>query len=234
MRPRGCTRRGMSEPIDWAEDMEARLLEATLLYAPRLGWTSRAIAAGARDIGMSPAEAELLAPNGARDLAALMARRHDLRAMQSLGRVDVATLKIRERIRLGVLARCDAAMEDQPATRRWAGFLALPPHIPLAVRLTWASADALWRWAGDTATDENHYSKRALVGEILISTLALRIAADAPTAAAHLDGRIEAVMAFERWKAGIKPGTFAADIATRLGGLRHERARSFNRGAAAG
>ena len=39
--------------------------------------------------------------------------------------------------------------------------------MPLGLRLAWESADALWRWAGDTATDENHYSKRVLLAGIL-------------------------------------------------------------------
>jgi chemotaxis protein methyltransferase CheR len=54
-------------------------------------------------------------------------------------------------------------LNDDAAVRRWAGFLALPFNLPLALRLLWESADALWRWAGDTATDENHYSKRAIL-----------------------------------------------------------------------
>ena len=79
----------------------------------------------------------------------------------------------------------------------------------------------MWRWAGDTATDENHYSKRAILAEILVSTLAIQLSAGANAAAAHLDGRIEAVMAFEKWKAGIKPATFAVNLAASLGRLRY-------------
>ena len=59
--------------------------------------------------------------------------------------------------------------------RRWTGFLALPPNMALGARLAWESADALWRWAGDTATDENHYSKRALLAGILSGALAIRL-----------------------------------------------------------
>ena len=211
----------MSEPVDWAEETEARLLNAMIVHAPRQGWTQLAIVAAARDIGLTAAEAELLAPNGPRDLAALMARHHDQRAMEALSHLDPASLKIRERIRLGVLARCDAAVDDEPATRRWMGFLALPTNVPLAMRLTWASADAIWRWAGDVATDENHYSKRALLAEILISTLAIRLATGGADAATHLDARIEAVMAFERWKAGLKPSQIVSGLAARLGRLRY-------------
>jgi ubiquinone biosynthesis protein COQ9 len=209
---------------DWADETEARLLTAALPYAPRLGWTSRLIAAAARDVGLSVPEAELLLPHGPRDLAALLAQRHDRRALDALAEVDPTALKVRERIRRGVLARCDGAMEDEAAVRRWAGFLALPANIPLGLRLAWASADGLWRWAGDTATDENHYSKRALLAEILISTLAIRLSAGANAAGNHLGGRIDAVMAFERWKAGIKPSEAASRIAGALGRMRYGRA----------
>ena len=115
-------------------------------------------------------------------------------ALAALAGTDPASLKIRERIRAGVLARIDAAMTHEEATRRWMGFLALPPNAALGLRLLWAGADGLWRWAGDTATDENHYSKRALLAEILLSTLAIRLTSDAASASAHLDRRIEAVM----------------------------------------
>jgi ubiquinone biosynthesis protein COQ9 len=206
---------------DWADEAEQRLLDAALPQALRLGWTSRMMSAAARGAGLSLADAELLAPNGPRDLAALLARRHDARALAALAVIDPLSLKVRERIRAGVLARCQAAFEDGEATRRWCGFLALPPNAALGLRLAWASADTLWRWAGDTATDENHYTKRALLAEILISTLAVRLAMGGNAAAAHLDSRIEAVMAFERWKAGVKPSEFAQRVAGRLARLRY-------------
>ncbi|HXU99881.1 MAG TPA: COQ9 family protein [Caulobacteraceae bacterium] len=208
-------------PADWADDAQQRLLLAALPQVTKLGWTRRLMAAAARGANLSLAEAELLVPEGPRDLAALLARRHDARALAALASVDPTGLKVRERIRAGVLARCQAAAEDGEATRRWCGFLALPGNVPLGLRLAWASADALWRWAGDTATDENHYSKRALLAEILISTLAVRQALGANAAAAHLDSRIEAVMAFERWKAGIKPAQLAERAAGAMARVRY-------------
>ena len=210
---------------DWADEAEGRLLDAALLLAPKLGWTSRMVSAAAKKAGLSVADAELLAPEGPRDLAALLALRHDRRALAALAAIDPRGLKVRERIRAGVLARTQAAMEDRDATRRWCGFLTLPLNAPVGLRLAWASADAIWRWAGDTATDENHYSKRVLLSEILISTLAVRLAMGANAAAAHLDTRISAVMAFEKWKSGIKPAERADTAARMLARLRYGRVR---------
>lgn len=208
---------------DWASEAEARLLTAALKRVRRLGWTSRLVKAAAAGAGLSLAEAELLLPEGARDLAALLARRHDDKALAALAALDPAAMKVRERIRAGVLARTAAAFDDEDAVRRWSGFLALPMNVPLGLRLAWASADRLWRWAGDTATDENHYSKRALLAEILITTLAVRLSRGANAAAAHLDARINGVMAFEKWKAGLKPSEAAGRAARTLAKLRYRR-----------
>ena len=209
---------------DWAGQTEAKLLDAALVHAPKLGWSQRMLAAATVDVGLSLAEAELLLPHGPRDLAALLSRRHDAAGIAILSAVDPTLMKVRERIRRGVTARCDAAFADQPALRRWMGFLALPPNLPLAVRLNWAAADQIWRWAGDSATDENHYSKRVLLSEILTSTMVLRLSLGANAAAAHLDRRIDAVMAFEKWKGAIKPATFGVRLAHGLGRLRYGRA----------
>ena len=115
---------------DWAEAMESRLLDRALIAAPRLGWSRFAVKAAAKDLGLSAADVELILPGGPRDLAALLARRHDAAALASLAATDPVSLKIRERIRRAVLARCAAAAADQEAVRRWAGFLALPMNFP--------------------------------------------------------------------------------------------------------
>jgi ubiquinone biosynthesis protein COQ9 len=173
--------------------------------------------------GLSAGEVELLLPNGPRDLAALLSRRHDDAALRALSAIDPKALKIRQRITQGVEARLEAAIADEAALRRWAGFLALPSNLPLALRLTWDSADVLWRWAGDTATDENHYSKRAILSGILITTTAIRLASGRESAAVYLDARINNVMAFETWKAGLKPVTLMRDLAEALGRIRYGR-----------
>ena len=210
-----------AETSDWAAETEARLLQAAVRLAPRLGWSDRLVVAAGREIGLSAPEAQLLLPDGARDLAALFSRAHDAAAAERLAPLDPASLKIRERIRHGVIARCDVAFEDAEALRRCTGFLALPRHILLALRLAWASADQIWRWAGDVATDENHYTKRLLLAEILISTVAVRLAHGGNAAQAHVDRRIAAVMAFEKWKAGLKPSLAPAGLLRRLTRLRY-------------
>ena len=208
---------------DWADQTEQRMLDAAVRLAPDLGWNARLVERAAAACGLSGPEAELLLPNGARYLAALLSRRHDRAALDALAGIDPQTLKIRERISRGVEARLDAAAADEAAVRRWAGFLALPTNLPLALRLVWESADTLWRWAGDAATDENHYSKRAILSGVLVSTLAVRLSAGREAASRQLAARIDNVMAFERWKAGIKPAQLAAEIAGALGRLRYGR-----------
>jgi ubiquinone biosynthesis protein COQ9 len=213
-------------PDDWATAMEGRVLAAALPLAETMGWSRRLVDAAAAATGLSAADATLLLPDGARDLAALLFRRHDAAALAALSALDPATLKVRERITRAVQARIDAAMTDEAATRKAGGFLALPPNAPLALSLGWTTADALWRWAGDTATDENHYSKRAILGVVLASTMAARLSGGEARAEAHLKARIDNVMAFETWKAKLPtPVAFARDAAALLGRLRYGAAR---------
>jgi ubiquinone biosynthesis protein COQ9 len=200
------------------------LLDAALRLAPRLGWSWPLVRQAGRDVGLSAAEAELLLPEGPRDLAALLSRRLDRDALRALEDTDPTTIKIRERIRRAVTAWLSAAGEHEHAVRRWTGFLALPGNLALGLRLAWTSADALWRWAGDTATDENHYSKRALLAEILVSGLAIRLSSGAAAAEQHVEQRIAGVMAFEKWKARARgPSDFAKRGAAFLSRLRYGR-----------
>ena len=208
---------------DWAAKTEQQLLDEALTLAPVHGWTRRTAKLAGKALGMSAAETELLIPHGPADLAALLSRRHDDRALAALAEVHASNLKIRERIRRAVEARLDAAAADEPATRRWMGHLALPANLALAGRLAWESADVLWRWAGDTATDENHYSKRALLAGILSGAMAVRLASGRTEALEFVDRRIDNVMSFEKWKATtrLRPGEALAKAAEALGRARY-------------
>ena len=191
-----------AEAPDWADQMEQTVLDTALARADDLGWNARLVRAACEAEGLSLGDQELLLPNGPRDLAALLSRRHDARAMAELAQIDAASLKIREQIARAVSARMEAGAADLPATRRCAAFLALPPNADLGLSLAWETADQLWRWAGDAATDWNHYSKRAILSGILIPALTMRWFDGREAAEAFVARRIDNVMAFEKWKAG--------------------------------
>jgi ubiquinone biosynthesis protein COQ9 len=207
---------------DWAASTEQLVLDQALKLVPHEGWTWRMAKLAGKAAGLSEGETELLLPQGPADLAALLSRRHDAKALEALGALDAGALKIRERIARGVAARIDAAIADEAAVRRLNGWFALPQNMGLGGRLAWETADKVWRWAGDTATDENHYSKRVLLAGILSGALAIRLASGPEAAKVFTDRRIENVMAFEKWKAttSFRPQEMAAKFAESLGRMR--------------
>lgn len=211
------------DPDAWARDVEDQVLSLALPHVAQMGWSPLLVARAGAEAGLGKGEIELLFPNGAADLAALLCRRHDRETLEGLANIDPQSLKIRERIRVAVETRLDAAAQDEVIARRWSGFLALPQNLPLASRLLWDSADQLWRWAGDTATDENHYSKRAILSGILSAALAIRVASGREAAMVFVDARIANVMSFEKWKATtkIRPSEALKTLAQTLGRMRY-------------
>ena len=211
----------MTDSTDWAAATEARLLDAATPLVPELGWNARLVRRAGENVGLSAPETELLLPGGARDLAALFSYRQDEAALTALSSIDASVLKIRERIARGTGARVEAAAAEEAATRALMGYLSLPQNIALGARLTWASADVIWRWAGDASTDVNHYSKRVILATLLSSTIAVRMTNTPAAAEVHLERGIEAVMQFEKLKAKLGARPFAAAAAEALGRLRY-------------
>jgi ubiquinone biosynthesis protein COQ9 len=61
----------------------------------------------------------------------------------------------------------------------------------------------MWRAAGDTATDYNHYTKRAMLGGIYAATIAVLLddeSEDQADTRAFLARRIDGIMRFEKAK----------------------------------
>ncbi|MBA4747480.1 MAG: COQ9 family protein [Sphingopyxis sp.] len=167
------------------------------------GFTPRAVANAAQAAGVDPDVAALAFPGGAADMVDAWFAQVDAEMLEGLPAEKLAAMKIRDRITSLVEARLDILAPHRESLRRALAVLALPGNIALAARLGWRAADSMWAAAGDTATDFNHYSKRAILGSVYAATMAVFLNDESDGHAdtrTFLARRIAGVMKFESWK----------------------------------
>ena len=156
------------------EAIDARrreLMQAAVQHVAFDGWSGQALIAGARDLGLSAADAHNLFPGGARELLEVFSAEMDRRMLDSMERQPLDEMRVRDKVALGVRSRLELLQPYREEVQRGLSFLALPPNAFLGTRLVWRTCDAIWYAAGDTATDYNYYSKRSLLAGVYSSTL---------------------------------------------------------------
>lgn len=175
----------------------AALLEATLDHAAFDGWSQTAFDAGAKDAGI-PADRALNAfPGGMAELLAFYHETADRAMLEAMAAAHVSEMRVRDRIAFAVKARLQAEMRHREAIKSACSFLAMPQNAPLALKLLYRTVDAMWYAAGDTATDFNFYTKRALLAGVYSTTVLYWLndrSTDCADTWAFLDRRIEEVM----------------------------------------
>jgi ubiquinone biosynthesis protein COQ9 len=128
----------------------------------------------------------------------------DAEMSAALADLDLKAMPVRKRIRTAVLTRLAILKPHKQIARKAALFLSSPVEVPLAVRLVARTADAMWRAAGDTATDFNWYTKRTILAAVYTATEIAWFGDDTPDESAtarFLDARIENVIQYEKLKA---------------------------------
>lgn len=206
-------------------EMRAALAPAIARAAAFDGWSHVALAEAARDRGIDSHVAALAFPGGAMAMIAAWIESVDAAMDARFADGALLQLPMRERIRTLVRFRLEQVSGLDEALRRALAIMALPQNAAQALRLGWNSADAMWRLAGDTATDYNHYTKRTILGGIYAATLAVWVGDESEGKAdslAFLDRRIEGVMRFEKAKARLlRPDAEHFSMARFLGRLRY-------------
>ncbi len=192
---------------------EPTLDEVREYLAPKLaaqaafdGWSETAVLAAAEVEGVDADLARLAFNEGPVDMIDAWFRSIDAAMAEKLPPEILESMKVRERITALVEARLEMLETDREGLRRAQAVLAAPPNLRKAARLGWRAADQMWRLAGDTATDYNHYTKRALLSAVYASTLSVFMddeSEDFADTRAFLARRIENVMQFEKVKAKI-------------------------------
>ena len=187
------------------------LYELRLALAPAIadsaifdGWSDDALAMAAEIEGVDLDVARLAFKGGAIAMIDAWIGSVDAKMAAEWPQEKLAELKIRERIRTLVQFRLDAIEGQEEAVRRAISIMAMPQNAVQSMKMGWRSADLMWRLAGDTATDYNHYTKRTILAGIYTATLTHFINDESEGKAdtkAFLERRIDGVMQFEKVKA---------------------------------
>ena len=211
---------------------DATLDELRLALAPRIaanagfdGWGEQALGLAAGDAGVDRDVARLAYPGGAVDMIDAWFETVDARMAEAVPADRLADARIRDRIALLVEARLEAVAPDREALRRALAVLATPGNVARAARLGWRTVDLIWRRAGDTATDLNHYTKRAILLGVYGATVSVFLNDDSEGFAdtrAFLDRRIDGILRFEKFKAGVaKRSLYRPSLSRFVGRLRY-------------
>jgi ubiquinone biosynthesis protein COQ9 len=168
------------------------------------GWSDKALAVAAAELGVPAPRARLAFPGGATEMIDAWFDAIDRAMAGHFPLEKIESMKIRERIAGLVMYRLEVINPHKEALRRALAILAQPQNLALAGRLGWRAADRMWRIAGDKATDFNHYSKRAILMGVYGSTSLVYLDDSSEGLAAtraFLSRRIDDVMRFEKVKA---------------------------------
>lgn len=211
-----------SPDLDQARDA---ILEKLVELAAFDGWSSASLARAAEEADATKNTMNLAFPKGVLDALEYHSQTGDEAMLTRLEDYDLGKMKIREKITLCVRLRIEAVADDKQAIRRAAHTLALPMNAATGLHITYRTVDAIWRGIGDTSTDFNFYSKRAVLAGVYTTTMMHwfdDMSDNDGDTWAFLDRRIENVMEFEKLKAKVRKATAGLPSPwSFLGGLRY-------------
>ena len=186
------------------DEIRAALAEGIAANAAFDGWGDAARDMAADGVGIDRDVARLAFSGGAVEMIDAWFAAIDRQMAADLPPEALAAMKIRARITALVEARLAIVAPNRESLRRARAILALPQHVARATRLGWRSVDLMWRLAGDTATDYNHYTKRTILLGVYAATTTVFLDDDSEGHAetrAFLARRIDGIMRFEKTKA---------------------------------
>lgn len=183
------------------------ILESLIPHVVFDGWTRAAALRGAQEAGYDAPMVAAVFPGGTDEIVAHFADMADRAMLAALG--GGADLRVRDKITLAVQKRLEWLARHKEAERAAVAYWMRPVRKYKGAKIVWRTADRIWEWAGDTATDYNRYTKRALLSGVLVSTTLFWLddkGGDMANIFAFLDRRIDNVLTLGSVLGGKKKG----------------------------
>ncbi|KAE9601580.1 hypothetical protein Lal_00040621 [Lupinus albus] len=176
------------------QDEQSRVLQASLPYVIKLGWTEAALIAGARDVGLSPSIIGSLS----RKEAALVEFFMDDCLRRLIDRIDsdenLKNLTPSDCISKLIRIRLDM---QSPYISKWPQALSIqaqPINVPTSFKQRAMLVDEIWHAADDNTSNIDWYAKRTVLGGIYSTTEIYMLSDSSPDFRdtwAFLDARVK-------------------------------------------
>ena len=207
--------------------MREQLLAEILPHVAFDGWIDKTLKEAASKLEIDDADLNAAFPRGMVDALVFFSQQADDKAEAIISAADLKAMKIRERVTFAVRTRIEVILQHKEAARRGAAVFALPQHALDGATAVYRSCDMTWRAIGDTSTDFNFYTKRALLSGVYTSTMLFWFADTSDgfeETWKFLDRRIADVMQIEKVKSAVLKvaGSLPNPLAI-LGALRYPR-----------
>ena len=152
-------------------DVRRTILNKALLSAPFDGWSQKTLESAISNSGIEAGIVTDAFPGGIKELLNFFMAEADRQMIEEATAQGLDEGPISKRISGIIRIRLEQLTPHREAIRRALAFQLLPGQGPNAAVSLWRTVDAIWYMAGDSSTDFNYYTKRALLAAIYSATV---------------------------------------------------------------
>lgn len=191
---------------DFNQEIKDKILLSALTDVPFDGWRWDVIQNAAVKCGLERDMAQAVFPDKIMDVLRHFSNWADRQMLDALVAVKPESLRVRDRIRMGVEKRLEVLVPYKESVRAASIYWLVPSRKVEAAKQIWKTADVIWNWAGDTAQDYNHYTKRGLLSGVIGATTMAWLNDKSPNhqdSLEFLDRRLDEVLKIGKFTGGI-------------------------------
>ena len=187
------------------ERQRKKILKQALIDINTYGFNENMLIQAAKICNFSKGTVVLLFPEGIYEMKEYFFNQTDIEMLKKINQIENKDIRIRDKIYNGVIIRLEIFQKNKDSIKH---IFVSESSTPIkSIRNLWNTADLIWRSAGDTSTDYNHYTKRLLLSWVYLSTLLCWFndkSKNIKETKLFLNRRIDEVLKFGKTSANIK------------------------------
>ena len=145
------------------------ILNRALIDIENSGFNKKMLLNAAKNCKISEGKLGRLFPEGIFELKQYYFSEIDEQMLQKIKTQNYENIRVRDKIFNGVLIRLELFKKNKTSIKYI--FVSESSNPIKSLKHLWRTSDLIWKSAGDSSTDYNHYTKRLLLSWVYITTL---------------------------------------------------------------